>query len=241
MKYLLLSLLVKQPPVRTSYYSSAQIVKNQSAINNDQNYIWLRRSGAKNKVDYVINVDKVSGARAFSDYGDAFIEVSDPELIQLIYDSHKKYPRKYLIEETKNKSVSDPTILKWLRDITGVKQLTVDMMRSSYITDFYEKNKTFGKRRELAGKMRHSVMTAARNYLKVEDTPMNLRLEKLEKENADLKIENTKLKNELEQYKETEDAKQKRRKKLNIIYTANVKKVEPKESTIKKYDLKKDD
>ena len=241
MKYLLLSLLVKQPPVRTSYYSSAQIVKNQSAIKNDQNYIWLRRSGAKNKVDYVINVDKVSGARAFSDYGDAFIEVSDPELIQLIYDSHKKYPRKYLIEETKNKSVSDPTILKWLRDITGVKQLTVDMMRSSYITDFYEKNKTFGKRKELAGKMRHSVMTAARNYLKVEDTPMNIRFEKLEKENADLKIENTKLKNELEQYKETEDAKILRRKKLNIIYTANIKKVEPKESTIKKYDLKKDD
>ena len=66
-------------------------------------------------------------------------------------------------------------------------------------------------------------------------------MKKLEKENADLKIENTKLKNELEQYKETEDAKQKRRKKLNIIYTANIKKVEPKESTIKKYDLKKDD
>ena len=32
-----------------------------------------------------------------------------------------------------------------------------------------------------------------------------------------------------------------RRKKLNIIYTANIKKVEPKESTIKKYDLKKDE
>ena len=39
MKYLLLSLLVKQPPVRTSYYSSAQIVTNQTAIKNDQNYI----------------------------------------------------------------------------------------------------------------------------------------------------------------------------------------------------------
>ena len=89
--------------------------------------------------------------------------------------------------------------------------------------------------------MRHSVMTASRNYLKVEDTPMDLRFEKLEKENADLKIENTKLKNELDHYKETEDAKEKRRKKINIIYTANVKKIEPKESTIRKYDLQKDD
>ena len=110
-------------------------------------------------------------------------KVDDPELIKIIYESHKKYPRKYLIEEKKNSGVSDPTILKWLRDITSVKGLTVDMMRSSYITDFYEKNKTFGKRKELAAKMRHSVMTASRNYLKVEDTPMDLRFEKLDKSN----------------------------------------------------------
>ena len=153
MKYLLLSLLVKQPPVRTSFYSSAQIVTNQSAIKDDQNYIWLRRSGASDKADYVVNVDKVSGTKAWSDYGDAFIEVTDPALIKLIYDSHKKYPRRYLIEETKNQKVNDSTILKWLRDITDIKGLTVDMLRSSYITDYYEKNKTFKARKELAGKM----------------------------------------------------------------------------------------
>ena len=48
-----------------------------------------------------MNVDKVSGSRAFSDDGDSFIEVDDPELIKIIYESHKKYPRKYLIEEKK--------------------------------------------------------------------------------------------------------------------------------------------
>ena len=115
------------------------------------------------------------------------------------------------------------------------------MLRSSYITDYYEKNKTFKSRKELAGKMRHSVMTAARNYLKVEDTPINLRFEELEEENATLKIDNTKLKKELEYYKETEDVKDTRRKKLNIIYTANIKKIAPRESTIKKYGLKQDD
>ena len=116
--------------------------------------------------------------------------------------------------------MNDSTILKWLRDITDIKGLTVDMLRSSYITDFYDKNKTFKSRKELARNMRHSVMTAARNYLKVEDTPINLRFEELEKENARLKIDNTKLKNELEHYKETEDAKEKRRKKLNFLCTA---------------------
>ena len=89
--------------------------------------------------------------------------------------------------------------------------------------------------------MRHSVMTAARNYLKVEDTPINFRFEELEEENAKLKIDNTKLKKELDQYKETEDVKEKHRKRVNIIYTANVKKIQPKESTIKKYGLKQND
>ena len=189
----------------------------------------------------MVNVDKVSGTRAFSDYGDAYIEVADPALIKLIYDSHKKYPRRYLIEETKNQKVNDSTILKWLRDITDIKGLTVDMLRSSYITDYYEKNKTFKARKELAGKMRHSVMTASRNYLKVEDTPLDLRFEELEEENAKLKIENTKLRKELDYFKETEDARKKHRKKVNIIYTANVKKIQPKESTINKYGLKQDD
>ena len=240
MKYLLLSVLVKQPPVRTSFYSGAKMVTNQSAIKNDENYVWLRRSGGRDKIDFVVNVDKVSGTRSFSDYGDSYIEVADPNLIKLIYDSHKKYPRQYLIEETKSHQVNDSTILKWLRDITDVKGLTVDMLRSSYITDFYDKNKTFKSRKELARSMRHSVLTAARNYLKVEDTPINLRFEELEKENAKLKIDNTKIKNELEHYKETENAKEKRRK-LNIVYTANVKKIQPKESTINKYGLKQDD
>ncbi len=89
--------------------------------------------------------------------------------------------------------------------------------------------------------MRHSVMTAARNYLKVEDTPIDIQFEELEEENAKLKIDNTKLRKELDYFKETEDAKEKHRKKVNIIYTANVKNVQPKESTIKKYGLKQDD
>ena len=107
------------------------------------------------------------------------------------------------------------------------------MLRSSYITDFYEKNKTLRARKGLADKMRHSVMTAARNYMQVTDTPMDLRLQELEKENARLRIENTKLKNERDKYRETEDQKDKHRKRVNVLHTANVKKIGPKESTIK--------
>ncbi len=241
MKYLLLSLLVKQPPVRTGFYNTAKLITSQKGTKDDENYVWLHKLLGKDLVTYIVNKDKVSNTRSFSDIETSYIDVDDRGLVKLIYDSHKKYPRKYVIEETKNKPVTEATILAWLRDITKVKGLTVDMMRSSYITDFYDKNKTFKARNELAKKMRHSVMTASRNYMKVTDTPIDLRFEELEKENAKLKIENTKLNKELDKYRETEDQKEIRKKRINIIYTANIKKREPKESTILKYDLKKDD
>ena len=107
MKYLLLSLLVKQPPVRTSFYSTAQMITSDTKIKDDENFIWLRRarsSTGQNKVSYVVQKDKVSGSRSFGSLADSVIEVEDAELINLIFTSYKKYPRKYLIEEVKKVS-----------------------------------------------------------------------------------------------------------------------------------------
>ena len=98
MKYLLLSLLVKQPPVRTSFYSTAQMITSENKIKDDENFIWMRRarsSTGQNKVSYVVQKDKVSGSRSFGSFADSVIEVEDAELINLIFTSYKKYPRKY--------------------------------------------------------------------------------------------------------------------------------------------------
>ena len=41
------------------------------------------------------------------------------------------------------------------------------MMRSSYINYFYSNNKTMNEKEKLSHQMRHSVMTAQTNYLKL--------------------------------------------------------------------------
>ncbi len=56
----------------------------------------------KELVTYIVNVDKVSNTRAFSDVETSYVDVDDRGLVKTIYDPHNKYPRKYVIEETKN-------------------------------------------------------------------------------------------------------------------------------------------
>lgn len=93
MKYRLLSLLVRQPPVRTPSYSTAQMITSDSKIRDDEDFIWVRRaksSTGQNKVSYVVQKDKVSGARSFSSLADSVIEVEDAELINLFFTSYKK-------------------------------------------------------------------------------------------------------------------------------------------------------
>ena len=95
----------------------------------------------------------------------SIIKLLDTDLAKLVIDSYIKYPRKYLFE-INEKPISQPTLLAWLRDVTKVDGINVDMMRSSYINWFYEQNKTVGAKEKLAAMMRHSVLTAQNNYLK---------------------------------------------------------------------------
>ena len=93
------------------------------------------------------------------------IELDYEPLEILINDSYIKYPREYLFEKN-GIPISQNTLLRWLRDISGVSGITYDMMRSSYITWFYSENLNFGARDKLAKVMRHSTNTAAKNYNK---------------------------------------------------------------------------
>ena len=54
MKYLLLSLLVKQPPLRTNFYSSAKIITNTRGMNDHDNYVQLIYAG-RPRVYYIVN------------------------------------------------------------------------------------------------------------------------------------------------------------------------------------------
>ena len=167
LKYLLLMLLVKQPPVRTNFYVTAKFVTKPSDINDNDNYIYLKTIAGKNKAFYIINKDKVSNTRTYKDNTDlSYIDIVDDSLVKLLYDSYAKYKRTYLFESN-NKPITDNTLLKYLRDITKVSGITIDIMRSSYITHHYENNKTYKSRDQLAKQMRHSQLTATKNYNKV--------------------------------------------------------------------------
>ena len=167
------------------------------------------------------------------------INILDENLIELICKSYEQYPRTYLFE-LNNKSITEGTYLSWLRSITRVEYINNDRMRSSFINWFYDNNKDLGKREKLSTDMRHSVMTAQRNYLKVDSLE-----NKEQKENniVNLQIENIKLKdqiNNLKELKETDDTLLNKRKR-DIIYNLNIKKRTPRQSTLNKYNIIYDD
>ena len=167
-KYLLLSLLTYQPPVRSSFYTNCKFILKE--IDNDKVNNFVRISRRKPvTVSYIINDDKVSKTKVYAINKElSIIKIIDPKLTNLIIDSYDKYPRTFLFE-IKDKPISQPTLLAWLRDVTKVDAINVDMMWSSYINWFYEHNKSIGARSHLANQMRHSVLTSMRNYVKVFD------------------------------------------------------------------------
>lgn len=230
-KYLLLSLLTYQPPVRSSFYTNCKFILKE--IDNDKVNNFVRISRRKPiTVSYIINDDKVSGSKVYSMNKElSIIKIIDPKLTNLIIDSYDKYPRRFLFE-IKDKPISQPTLLSWLRDVTKVDAINVDMMRSSYINWFYDHNKSIGARSHLANQMRHSVLTSMRNYVKVFDdvTPSD----PLPTNIIDLQNEVYQLKKDC--ISENVGDVKFRKKKRDVLRTMNAGGA-PRESTLNKYNI----
>jgi hypothetical protein len=240
-QYLLLNLLVLQPPLRTSFYITAQFLRKISENDKTTNYIWINKKGSL-KVYYIVNNDKVSKTKTYAMNKNLnYIKLENEKLISLINESYEKYPRKYLFE-LDEKPITNPTYLNWLRKITDVKNINNDIMRSSYINWFYDNNKTLTKKESLSTSMRHSVLTAQRNYLKVFDENDKVDAQ-LDDKIKTIKTENETLKNKLENCTnehELNDAQFNKRRR-DVIYKAKLKKSEIKDSTLAKYKIKFDD
>jgi hypothetical protein len=241
MKYLLLNMLVYQPPLRTSFYSTAKIIRTKKENDKITNFVSINRRGSL-KVSYIVNKDKASNYKVFKmNKNLSSIVVEDKKLAELINESYNKYPRDYLFVGITGDNVSDGTLLKWLKSITGIEGLNFDIMRSSYITWFYQNNKTFGEKTKLAKQMRHSAETAARNYNKVFDTSpeviqnqnteLLLKLKALEQQLQECQIKNKSVE---------EDSKLFKKRRSDIIYRIN-KGTKPKESTLKIYKITQDE
>jgi hypothetical protein len=242
-KHLLLLMLIKQPPLRTSFYTTAKFLRLSSSNNKTDNYIYITRKG-KLKIYYIVNHDKASNYKLYNMNKTLNkIKIDDQELINFINYSFVTYPRKYLFE-INEKPISDATLLKWLRDISRTPLINIDMVRSAYITQFYESNKTFDKREELSKQMRHSQQTAGKNYLKVsneESVEPEEQINTLNKTIINLQNELSNCMNKLSIYQSTpEEQKKFSKRKKDIIYLLN-KGSKSKPETIKIYDIKFDD
>jgi hypothetical protein len=214
-KELLLALLTLQPPVRSSFYCEARIIKNIKEDDKVNNFLLLNNK--LKKAYYIINKDKVNKSHEYKNFKHSKIEIENKQLVNALLNKYKTKPTIFIFG---NKKISNITLLRWLEDITKIKNFNIDNMRSIYITSEYDKKLTFEQKSQLAKKMRHSIITASKNYYKI--------------------IDKYEIKNEEEDKKKFDDEKSKRKfikNKNDVIYNLNKKQITPRDNTIKKYNL----
>ena len=228
-KYILLSLLILQPPLRTSFYISCKFITSDSQNNGVNNFIKFERN---KEIYYIVNSDKVSNTNQYKDGKNSEIKIENANLCELLRDSYKRFHRVYLFENEFKQPITQPTLLNWLRDITQTEHITLDIIRSSYINFYYENNKSLQNKEKLSKEMRHSVATQALNYFKVDaDEPPP----PPPPQEPQPEIINIVSPNEETPIKKQNDPKFNKHKR-DVIYNLN-KGSKPRESTLKKYNI----
>ena len=166
--YLILALYTYQPPIRGEYFNM-EVVKNKPPENN-KNYLWDNGD----KYTIVLNNYKTK-----KKYGRREIDIESDELARIIEDSLERFPRKYLLSSLKKQMATKPLTYRNFFNYIKLfpdKNVSVDLLRSFYITQFYnnlttdDKGKykihTIADKERLAAKMLHSVSEAEKSYNK---------------------------------------------------------------------------
>lgn len=240
MKYLLLVLLTYQPPLRTSFYNSALIISQNKENDELNNFVLLIRRGSSVKAQFIVNKDKASNYKTYKMNKKLSIIDVSVEATKAINESVLNFPRHHLFE-INNKAISQSTLLNWLREITGVPKIDIDIMRSSYITWFHETHPKYIDRDKLSKVMRHSQTTALKNYRKVFDNTQEPEEELVScnKLLVEKELELKELQNKLASYQDTKpDQLQYRKMRRDVIFQLNKFKRTPRQLTLDRYDIK---
>ena len=81
-------MLIFQPPVRTSFYTSCKIIRKKRDNDKINNYLLLSKRG-KNSGRYIINNDKASNYKTFNmNKNLSKIIIEDNDLIELLHYSY---------------------------------------------------------------------------------------------------------------------------------------------------------
>ena len=231
LKFLLLNLLIYQPPLRTSFYLTAKFIFKESDNDMLNNFILI----LPDEIYYIINKDKASNYKSYKgNVNLSKIKINDSNLKLLIRDSVQQYPRTYLFEVNKN-VISDSTIVRYLREITQNKGVTFNNIRMMYISTLYNtKGTTIKQKKALAGQMRHSTNIAELNYHKIPSTQTKKELNDII---LTLRETITELNNKQTITPEIKDNdKLFKKRRADIIYRLN-KGTAPRENTIEKYNI----
>ena len=247
--YLITALTTLQPPLRTDFYTSCKFSDGKE-IHDGGNYLVIQKTKDFTRLFYKVGNDKVSNSKYYKTKPNLdVIEIENKELVNIILKSYEMYKRAYLFENNNGQPIKPDTLLQYLKTYTNIKGLTVNMMRSIYITTQYNKRISYKDKENLAHKMRHSILTASKNYFKLteDDKPTNVNeeIEQLKKEIELLKIENNKLKVENENIKQLHEpninSSEFKKKRRDIILYANKKGTTIKDNTLDKYNIKYDE
>lgn len=157
-KYLFLSLITLQPPLRYEYADMKFEDKN---IGNNVNHNYIYFDKKIKKFVMSINNDKV-----INSHGSINLPI-DRKLGDIINDTLVNYPRVYLFTR-KNKNdepMGKSNFSNMLKQISP--GLGIDIIRSAFITYYYSNNLTLKDKELIANKMRNSVQMAEMNYNKI--------------------------------------------------------------------------
>ena len=243
-QYLVLCLYTLEPPKRQEY-KNMMIITNNSQDDKLNNFILHTNT----KSYIIINKDKVTKY-----YGSIKLELTNI-LHKVITKSLKIYPRKYILSLTSNPNtpIKKQGLENLLKSIFDDVNLSVNILRGSYITEFYSHtNDSLDQKINLAKRMRHSQKTAEEFYKKVTDYTKILKERKILKDNDDdddgfdlkkwsKEYQNKnpeKFKEASKKYYDANKEKVLRRKILYNLNSGNV--VKPTNATIEKYKLKYD-
>ena len=247
MRFLILCLSTLQAPLRSDFYVSSRIIHAlKDNKGGEFNYVYINRK--TKRCEYIVNDDKVSNSKYYRMHPElSRIPIEDDFLNELLLYSIESYPRTFLLQvswrEEYDVTINQNTYLNWLRKITQSPLINQDMLRSSYVTEFYKTHLRLADREILARKMRHSVETAIRHYNKIDDDEKPLTKDELTLDNEQLKNDldlcNADTKNNM--IKKLSD-KLYTKRRYDVLYNLNTKEdITPRQSTLTKYQIYYDD
>lgn len=157
--FLLLNLMIKELPVRLGNFSDMYLKQNIN-INNinkldKENYLII------NKNSYIFVFNKYKTVKQYGTQIHIVEDILLDELLDIYFTKYYNKNNKYFLVDKNNNSLNSKQIGVILKSITNKlfnKNISVDLIRHIYITNFLNKNPSLKDKIKLANIMNHSLI-----------------------------------------------------------------------------------